>query len=86
MSDWLAEHGARAGIDVITEGETPAGDDGGRGRAQRHPLGEAGCTWWLESRWEMPHHGPERMARSASGWRPARPARLAGRPHPAAPR
>jgi hypothetical protein len=26
------------------------------------PWAEAGCTWWLETRWEMPHHGPERMA------------------------
>jgi hypothetical protein len=22
---------------------------------------EAGCTWWLETRWEMPHHSAERL-------------------------
>ncbi len=22
---------------------------------------EAGCTWWLDARWEMPHESPERM-------------------------
>jgi hypothetical protein len=21
----------------------------------------AGCAWWMESRWDMPHHSPERM-------------------------
>jgi hypothetical protein len=72
---WLAEHGARAGIDLIAEGETPAGDDAAAAAALT-PWAEAGCTWWLESRWEMPHHGPERMAqvrqRLAAG--PPRPA------------
>jgi alkanesulfonate monooxygenase SsuD/methylene tetrahydromethanopterin reductase-like flavin-dependent oxidoreductase (luciferase family) len=72
---WLAEHGARAGIDLIAEGETPAGDDAAAA-AVLTPWAEAGCTWWLESRWEMPHHGPERMAqvrqRLAAG--PPRPA------------
>jgi alkanesulfonate monooxygenase SsuD/methylene tetrahydromethanopterin reductase-like flavin-dependent oxidoreductase (luciferase family) len=58
---WLAENGARASIDLIAEGETPAGDDGAAARVLR-PWAEAGCTWWLESRWEMPHHGEQRMA------------------------
>jgi len=22
---------------------------------------EAGCTWWLETRWQMPHHTADRM-------------------------
>jgi hypothetical protein len=26
------------------------------------PWADAGCTWWLETRWEMPHDSPERMA------------------------
>jgi len=74
---WLAEHGARAGIDLIAEGETPAGDDSAAAAALT-PWAEAGCTWWLESRWEMPHHGPERMAQ-------VRRRLAAGPPRPAAP-
>lgn len=26
------------------------------------PWADAGCTWWLETNWEMPHHSGERMA------------------------
>ena len=51
---WLHEHGARSDLDVIAEGETPRDDP--------RPWEEAGCTWWLETRWEMPHHSDERMA------------------------
>lgn len=51
---WLTAHGARPDIDIIAEGETPADDP--------VPWAEAGCTWWLESRWEMPHHSGQRMA------------------------
>jgi hypothetical protein len=57
---WLAESGAPAGYDVIAEGETP-GDDPGVAAGIVAPWAEAGATWWLESRWEMPHHTPERM-------------------------
>jgi len=53
LKSWLLEHGADPGIDVTAEGETP-GDDPAA-------WAEAGCTWWLETRWEMPHHVPERM-------------------------
>jgi alkanesulfonate monooxygenase SsuD/methylene tetrahydromethanopterin reductase-like flavin-dependent oxidoreductase (luciferase family) len=56
---WLAEHGARPDLDVIAEGETP-GDDAAAAAAVT-PWAAAGCTWWLETRWEMPHDGPERM-------------------------
>ncbi len=41
--DWLRAHGAPADIDVIADGETP-GDDPQR-------WADAGCTWWLETRW-----------------------------------
>jgi hypothetical protein len=42
------------------EGEAPATD---RDEARRVtvPFAEAGATWWLESRWELPHHSAERM-------------------------
>ena len=46
---------------MISEGETPTGDPGAAA-AIVAPWAEAGCTWWLETRWEMPHHAPERIA------------------------
>ncbi|HEY0692405.1 MAG TPA: LLM class flavin-dependent oxidoreductase [Kribbella sp.] len=57
---WLAEHGAAADLDVVAEGETPA-DDPVAGTHRIAPWAAAGCTWWLETRWEMPHNSPERM-------------------------
>jgi alkanesulfonate monooxygenase SsuD/methylene tetrahydromethanopterin reductase-like flavin-dependent oxidoreductase (luciferase family) len=61
MRAWLTEHGAHPDLDVIAEGETPA-DDLAAVRDRVTPWAEAGCTWWLETRWEMPHQGPERYA------------------------
>jgi alkanesulfonate monooxygenase SsuD/methylene tetrahydromethanopterin reductase-like flavin-dependent oxidoreductase (luciferase family) len=55
LRTWLADHGARADLDVTTEGETQPGDS-------VREWADAGCTWWLETRWEMLHHSPERMA------------------------
>ncbi|HEX4703431.1 MAG TPA: LLM class flavin-dependent oxidoreductase [Pseudonocardiaceae bacterium] len=52
---WLAERGARPDLDVTTEGETQSGDS-------VRQWADAGCTWWLETRWEMPHDSAERMA------------------------
>jgi alkanesulfonate monooxygenase SsuD/methylene tetrahydromethanopterin reductase-like flavin-dependent oxidoreductase (luciferase family) len=70
MRQWLADHGARADLDIVAEGETPT-DDLVAGHAHVTPWAEAGCTWWLETRWEMPHHSAERMseitARIAAG-------------------
>jgi Luciferase-like monooxygenase len=60
MRRWLFENGARPDIDVIAEGETST-DDAGAARSTIEPWAEAGCTWWLESRWEMPHHARERI-------------------------
>ena len=57
---WLTDHGARPDLDLITEGETPA-DDRLAAAARVRPWAAAGSTWWLESRWEMPHHTPDRM-------------------------
>jgi alkanesulfonate monooxygenase SsuD/methylene tetrahydromethanopterin reductase-like flavin-dependent oxidoreductase (luciferase family) len=58
---WLASRGAGPGLDVIAEGETPAGDRAVAATVVA-PWAAAGCTWWLETRWEMPHDSPERMA------------------------
>lgn len=57
---WLAERGARPDLDVVMDGETPT-DDRAAARARIQPWAEAGCTWWLETRWEMPHHSAERL-------------------------
>lgn len=58
---WLEKHGARPDLDVIAEGETLAGDPE-EAWGTVAPWAEAGCTRWMETRWEMPHHGVERMA------------------------
>jgi hypothetical protein len=47
---WLDEHGARPGLDIIAEGETPPGDPAAAAAAVA-PWAAAGCTWWLETRW-----------------------------------
>jgi alkanesulfonate monooxygenase SsuD/methylene tetrahydromethanopterin reductase-like flavin-dependent oxidoreductase (luciferase family) len=57
---WLTEHGAGPGFDIVAEGETPPADPAAAA-AQVAPWADAGCTWWLETRWEMPHDSPERM-------------------------
>jgi alkanesulfonate monooxygenase SsuD/methylene tetrahydromethanopterin reductase-like flavin-dependent oxidoreductase (luciferase family) len=56
---WLAERGG-SDVDVTAEGETPA-DDPAAASATVTPFAEAGCTWWMETRWEIPHHSAERM-------------------------
>jgi alkanesulfonate monooxygenase SsuD/methylene tetrahydromethanopterin reductase-like flavin-dependent oxidoreductase (luciferase family) len=60
LRGWLADHGAGAGFDIASEGETPA-DDAEQARSIVRPWAEAGATWWIEERWEMPHNSPERM-------------------------
>ncbi len=71
---WLSEHGAGAHLDVIAQGETPT-KEGKRARNIVESWAEAGCTWWLETRWEMPHHAAERMVE-------VRERLLAGPPRP----
>jgi alkanesulfonate monooxygenase SsuD/methylene tetrahydromethanopterin reductase-like flavin-dependent oxidoreductase (luciferase family) len=61
LCTWLASRGARADIDVTAEGETPAGDVTAA-RDLVAPWADAGCTWWMETRWEVPHDAPERLA------------------------
>ena len=58
---WLAEHGARAEVDVVAEGVTPA-DDPAAASAHVTPWAQAGCTWWIENRWEMPAGTTDPMA------------------------
>jgi alkanesulfonate monooxygenase SsuD/methylene tetrahydromethanopterin reductase-like flavin-dependent oxidoreductase (luciferase family) len=60
LRQWLTDHGAGPGFDIVADGETPAGDRAAAAGTVR-PWTEAGCTWWLETRWEMPHDSPERM-------------------------
>jgi len=70
VRSWLTAHGGSPDLDIIAEGETPA-DDPAAASALVKSWSEAGATWWLETRWEMPHHSPERMhqvhARIAAG-------------------
>jgi alkanesulfonate monooxygenase SsuD/methylene tetrahydromethanopterin reductase-like flavin-dependent oxidoreductase (luciferase family) len=56
---WLTSQGVAPGFDVIAEGETTAGNQEDDVRVAG--WAEAGATWWLETRWEMPHHSAERM-------------------------
>jgi Luciferase-like monooxygenase len=73
VREWLDERGGSE-IDVVSQGETPS-DDPDAASALVARWADAGCTWWLETRWEMPHAAPERMRqvreRLASG--PPRP-------------
>ena len=69
---WLADRGA-PDLDVVAEGETPAHDEVA-GAAQLVPWADAGCTWWLETRWgsedtldERLHEVDERIAAGPPG-------------------
>jgi alkanesulfonate monooxygenase SsuD/methylene tetrahydromethanopterin reductase-like flavin-dependent oxidoreductase (luciferase family) len=55
---WLAERGARPDLDVVAEGETPAGDPAAAAGLVA-PWAAAGCTWWLETRWQVSASSPE---------------------------
>jgi alkanesulfonate monooxygenase SsuD/methylene tetrahydromethanopterin reductase-like flavin-dependent oxidoreductase (luciferase family) len=57
---WLTQHGAGPGFDVIAEGETPA-DDLAAAAAVVVAWAEAGCTWWLEERWQTVSGRPPRL-------------------------
>ena len=72
---WLSQHGARRDVDVVAQGETSG--DAAAASAVIRPWADAGCTWWLETRWEMPHHSRDRMeqvrerlAAGPSSWAP----------------
>jgi hypothetical protein len=55
---WLTEHGAGPDLDMVAEGETPPGDPAAAA-ALVTPWAQAGCTWWLETRWGVPRDTPE---------------------------
>jgi hypothetical protein len=73
MLRWLEENGARSDIDVIAQGETPA-DDPAAAAELVAPWADAGCSWWLETNWEMPHHSAERMEQVRTRLRAGPPA------------
>src|ERR1022692_450722 len=50
VRDWLDGHGARPDLDMVVDGETPA-DDQVAAAAKSADWAQAGCTWWLETRW-----------------------------------
>jgi hypothetical protein len=61
MRGWLGDHGgARPDFDIIMEGETPAADPA-KAAADVAVWADAGCTWWLETRWAMPHDAADRL-------------------------
>jgi alkanesulfonate monooxygenase SsuD/methylene tetrahydromethanopterin reductase-like flavin-dependent oxidoreductase (luciferase family) len=61
MRTWLGDHGgARPDFDIIMEGETPAADPA-KAAADVAVWADAGCTWWLETRWAMPHDAADRL-------------------------
>jgi alkanesulfonate monooxygenase SsuD/methylene tetrahydromethanopterin reductase-like flavin-dependent oxidoreductase (luciferase family) len=70
VRDWLTGHDAAPGFDMIADGETPA-DDQAAAAAEVGGWAEAGCTWWLETRWGVSADLPERLrqmtARLAAG-------------------
>jgi alkanesulfonate monooxygenase SsuD/methylene tetrahydromethanopterin reductase-like flavin-dependent oxidoreductase (luciferase family) len=61
LAGWLVGHEAKPGFDIVADGETPA-QDRAAAAAVVGPWADAGCTWWLETRWEMPHDSAERMS------------------------
>jgi hypothetical protein len=72
VRDWLTGQGAAADFDVIADGETPA-DDPQAAAATGAAFAAAGCTWWLETRWQARHQMGGRLA--AGPPRPAEPGR-----------
>jgi Luciferase-like monooxygenase len=58
---WLEARGkTHESFDVLAEGETPT-DDAARATSVVRPWLDAGCTWWIETRWQLPHESAERM-------------------------
>jgi hypothetical protein len=74
VREWLDQRGGSE-VDLVAQGETPSNDPDAA-RAVVAEWGRAGCTWWLETRWEMPHGCGERM-------RQVRERLAAGPPRPA---
>jgi alkanesulfonate monooxygenase SsuD/methylene tetrahydromethanopterin reductase-like flavin-dependent oxidoreductase (luciferase family) len=58
---WLTDQGMPGSFDLIADGETPAGNQDAAAAATA-PWASAGCTWWLETRWEARDTMAERIA------------------------
>jgi alkanesulfonate monooxygenase SsuD/methylene tetrahydromethanopterin reductase-like flavin-dependent oxidoreductase (luciferase family) len=58
---WLSEQGAADDFDVIADGETPAAD-ASAAAATVAAWADAGCTWWLETRWAASDEMRDRIA------------------------
>lgn len=55
MTEYVRQHRAIQGYDIIVEGKTPSAD-----RARAHdlivPYADAGATWWIEAMWDAIEH------------------------------
>lgn len=60
LCGWLSEQAPGRRFDVIADGETSTVDRVAAAGNVR-PWAEAGATWWLETRWEMPDESSDRM-------------------------
>jgi alkanesulfonate monooxygenase SsuD/methylene tetrahydromethanopterin reductase-like flavin-dependent oxidoreductase (luciferase family) len=60
IAGWLSERAPGRRHDIVLEGETPHGDPAAATEVVR-PWADAGATWWLEVRWDLPHHSVERL-------------------------
>ena len=60
MVAWLRDRGASSALDVVVEGDTAA-NNGNVAMEKIAPYAEAGATWWVESRWELPSREPSTM-------------------------
>jgi alkanesulfonate monooxygenase SsuD/methylene tetrahydromethanopterin reductase-like flavin-dependent oxidoreductase (luciferase family) len=58
---WLTDNGCAPAFDLVADGETPA-DDHAAARAQLAAWQQAGCTWWLETRWGVLEDLADRIA------------------------
>ena len=61
VRQWLAQQGAPDSFDVIADGETPAANPAAAA-ATAAGWATAGCTWWLETRWDAADSFRERIA------------------------
>jgi alkanesulfonate monooxygenase SsuD/methylene tetrahydromethanopterin reductase-like flavin-dependent oxidoreductase (luciferase family) len=60
VRNWLTGEGATPDLDVVADGETPA-EDPAAARAEVAGWDQAGCTWWLETRWGVQEDLSDRM-------------------------
>ena len=60
VRNWLTDQGAGPDVDVVADGETPAADRTAA-RAEVAGWDQAGCTWWLETRWGVQEDLPDRI-------------------------